>query len=96
MQRLLEGSHSINGKYITVKLQPLKKKVPPDPVRVHVQGISEETTADCLCFYLEKFSGVAVKNVYFGSNNNALAVFDEEPGNNLLAETIQGGHHVGL
>lgn len=79
-QRLLEGEHSINQKPITVKLQPPKKKVPPDPLRIHVQGLSEKTTEDCLCFYLEKFSGVDVEKVYFGANNNALVVFDCEPG----------------
>ena len=79
-QRLLEGEHSINKTPITVKLQPPKKKVPPDPVRIHVQGLSEKTTEDCLCFYLEKFSGVDVEKVYFGTNNNALVVFDYEPG----------------
>ena len=58
-----------------------KKKLPPDPVKVHVQGISETTTEDCLRFYLEKFSNVEVVKVYLGCNNDALATFESEPGN---------------
>ena len=57
-----------------------KKKLPPDPVNVHVQGISETTTKDCLRFYLEKFSDVEVVEVYLGCNNDALATFESEPG----------------
>ena len=82
LQRLLEGTHSINGKRITVKRQ---KKVPPDPVRIYIQGLSEHTTEDCLAFYLEKFcENASVKNVYFGSNKNAIAVFDTEPGRDAV------------
>jgi len=58
-----------------------KKKLPPDPVKVHVQGISEKTTEDCLRFYLEKFCNVEVVEVYLGCNNDALATFESEPGN---------------
>lgn len=58
-----------------------KKKLPLDPVKVHVQGISETTTEDCLRFYLEKFSDVEVVEVYLGYNNEALATFEHEPGN---------------
>ena len=57
------------------------KKVPPDPVMVHVQGLNlEKTSKDRLELYLEKFSNVEVKDIQFGSNDNALAVFDREPG----------------
>ena len=62
-------------------MQPPKKKVPPDPVKVHVKGFNlEEIGEECLGLYLEKFSNVEVKDVQFGSNDNALAVFDREPG----------------
>ena len=80
IQRLLEHPHKIDGQMITVVRQPPSKKVPLDPVRVHVQGISEKTTEDCLSIYLEKFADVDVKEVYFGCMNNALAVFEREPG----------------
>ena len=81
LQRLLEHPHTINGKAITVVRQRPKKKLPLDPVRMHVQGLSETTTEDCLRFYLEKFSDVEVEKVCFGSKNNALATFEAEPGN---------------
>ena len=82
LQRLLEGTHSIDGKRITVKRQ---KKVPQDPVGIYIQGLSEHTTHDCLSYYLEKFcNNASVKNVYFGSNRNALAVFDTEPGKDAV------------
>lgn len=59
--------------------------MPPDPVRIHIQGLSELTTEDCLSFYLEKFSdNASVKNVYFGNNKNALVVFDTEPGRDAV------------
>ena len=57
------------------------KKVPLDPLRLHVQGISETTTEVTLSFYLEKFADVEVEEVYLGVKNNALAVFESEPGN---------------
>lgn len=81
MERLLEKPHKINGKAITVARQLPKKKLPPDPVKVHVQGISETTTEDCLRFYLEKFSDAEVVDVHLGCNNDALATFETEPGN---------------
>ena len=81
LKRLLEGKHSIDGKPITVTRQRPLKRLPPDPVRIHIQGLSEKTTKDCLSFYLEKFSGNAlVTKVFFGANNNALVVFDAPPG----------------
>ena len=81
MKRLLEGEHKINKEPIKVRIRPPKKKAPPDPVRVHVKGLDlEKTTKDCLGLYLEKFSMVDVKEVHFGLNDNALAVFDQEPG----------------
>ena len=62
-------------------MQPPEKKVPPDPVMVHVQGLSlEKTGKDCLELYLEKLSYVEVKDIQFGSNDNVLAVFDSELG----------------
>ena len=80
--RLLEGTHSIDGKRITVKR---KKKVPQDPVGIYIQGLSEHTTQDCLSYYLEKFcNNASVRNVYFGSNRNALALFDTEPGKDAV------------
>ena len=81
LERLLKKPHKLNGKDITVARQLPKKKLPPDPVKVHVQGISETTTKDCLRFYLEKFSDAEVKEVYLGCTNNALATFASEPGN---------------
>ena len=77
----MEGSHKIDETHVEVRLQPPKKKVPPDPVMVHVQGLNfEKTSKDCLELYFETFSNVDVKDVRFGSNDNALAVFDREPG----------------
>ena len=73
--------HVIYGNVITVVRQLPKKKLPLDPVKVHVQGISETSTEDCLHFYLEKFSDAEVMGVYLGCNNDALAIFESEPGN---------------
>ena len=81
LERLLEQPHKINGKAITVARQLPKKKLPLDPVKVHVQGICETTTKDCLRFYLEKFSDTEVVDVHLGCNNDALATFESEPGN---------------
>lgn len=60
--------------------QPPKKKVPLDPMKIHVQELNETTSEDCLRFYLEKFTKVEVAEVFKGYNNNALAIFDAEPG----------------
>ena len=43
-------------------------------------GLNEKITEDCLLFYLEKYSGVEVKEVIIGCNNNAVAIFEAEPG----------------
>ena len=84
LQRLLEEPHKIDGHIITVIRQPPPKKVPLDPLRVHVQGLSVTTSKDCLSFYLEKFADVEVEEVYLGVKNNALAVFESEPGNSQI------------
>ena len=79
--RNLEKPHKIDDQVITVVRQLPKKKLPLDPVRIHVQGISETTTKDRLRFYLEKFTDVEVQEVYLGCKNNALAIFESELGN---------------
>ena len=85
LKRLLEGPHTIDKKPLKVIKQPPKKKVPLDALKVHVQGLNEKTTKDSLWLYLEKFSKVDVTEVYMGCNNNAMAVFDAEPGNNTYS-----------
>ncbi|RMX48337.1 hypothetical protein pdam_00011104 [Pocillopora damicornis] len=88
LQRLLEGPHKIDDRIITVVRQPPPKKVPLDPLRLHVQGISKTTTKDCLSFYLEKFAEVAVEEVYLGFKDNALAVFESEPDFESLLQKV--------
>ena len=80
LKRLREGPHTIDEKPLKVINHPPKKKVPLDPLKVHVQGLNEKTTQDSLSLYLEKFSKVDVTEVYMGCNNNAMAVFDAEQG----------------
>lgn len=85
LKRLLDGPHTIDKKPLKVINQPPKKKVPLDPLKVHVQGLNEKTTKDSLWFYLEKFSNVDVTEVYMGFNNNAVAVFDAEPSKKIYS-----------
>ena len=85
LKRLLDGPHTIDKKPLEVINQPPKKKVPLDPLKVHVQGLNEKTTKDSLWFYLEKFSNVDVTEVYMGFNNNAVAVFDAEPSKKIYS-----------
>ena len=85
LKRLREGPHTIDEKPLKVINQPPKKKVPLDPLKVHVQGLNDETGRDSLRLYLEKFSKVDVTEVYMGCNNNAMAIFDTEPGNNTYS-----------
>ena len=80
LRRLHEGPHTIDERPLKVINQPPKKKVPLDPLKVHVQGLNEKTTKDSLWLYLEKFSKADVTEVYMGCNNNAMAVFDAEQG----------------
>ena len=83
LKRLREGPHTIDEKPLKVINQPPKKKVPLDPLKVHVQGLNDETGRDSLRLYLEKFSKVDVTEVYMGCNNNAMAVFNAEPGKKI-------------
>ncbi|CAH3042637.1 unnamed protein product [Pocillopora meandrina] len=92
LQKLLHQSHSINGKVISVKKEPLKKKVPLDPIRVQVRGLNEKITEDCLLSYLEKYSGVEVKEVIKGCNNNAVAIFEAEPDFESLFSKVHGNN----
>ena len=80
LEKLLHQSHFIDGKVISVKKEPPKKRVPLDPIRVLVRGLNEKITEDCLLFYLERCTDVAVKEVTKCFNNNAVAVFEAEPG----------------
>ena len=84
LKRLLDGPHTIGKTPLKVINQPPEKKAPLDPLKVHVQGLNEKTTKDSLCFYLEKFSSLDVIEVYMGCNNNAMAVFDAEPGKKYI------------
>ncbi|XP_022787787.1 poly [ADP-ribose] polymerase 14-like [Stylophora pistillata] len=90
LQKLLHQSHSINGMVISVKKEPPKKKVPLDPIRVQVRGLNEKITGDCLLLYLEKYSGVEVKQVIKGCNNNAVAIFEAEPDFESLFSKVHG------
>ena len=91
-KRLLRpDSHFVNNVPLTVVKQPPKKKIPFDPVRLHVQGFKEGVVIkrDHIQNYLEKFCDVFVTDVRFGSNNlNALVVFDAEPGSCLIQPTL--------
>ena len=80
LKRLVEGSHIIDKKNVTVIRQPPKKKIPLDPLKVHVQGLNETTSEDCIRYYLETCPSVEVTEVYKGYNNNALVSFNTEPG----------------
>ena len=64
LKRLLDGPHTTGKKPLKVMNQPQKKKVPLDPLKVHVQGLNEKTTKGSLWFYLEKFSNVHVTGVH--------------------------------
>ena len=88
LKRLREGPHTIDEKPLKVINQPPKKKVPLDPLKVHVQGLNDETGRDSLRLYLEKFSKVDVTEVYMGCNNNAMAVFNAEPGKKNIFVTF--------
>lgn len=79
--RLLERPHVIGNKPIKVIKRPPKKKIPLDPLKVHVQGLKEGTSDDSLFYYLDKFSDVDVSKLQMGCNNNAMVVFVNEPGN---------------
>ena len=85
LKRLCEGQHTIGKKPLKVINEHPKKKVQLDPQKVHVQGLNENTSKDSLSFYLEKFSNVDVTEVYMGCNNNAMAVFDAEPGKKIYS-----------
>lgn len=90
LQKLLQTSHFINGKAISVERLPPKKKLSPDPFRLYVRGLNEKTTEDCLLFYLEKFSDVEVKEVIRGCDGKALAIFAAEPDFKSLFDNVHG------
>lgn len=92
LQKLLQTSHFINGRTISVQRLLPKKRLPPDPLRVYVRGVNEKTTEDCLLFYLEKFSDVEVKEVVCGWDGKAMAIFASEPGNELQVLFLHFAH----
>lgn len=84
LKRLLERPHVVGDKPIKVIKRSPKKKIPLDPLKVHVQGLKEGTLDDSLFYYLEKFSDVDVSKLQMGCNNNAMVVFVSEPGNDTI------------
>ena len=79
-----KGKHIIDQTELTVSLRPPVKKLPPDPCRLHIKGLSEKTTADGLMSFMEVASGLDVLNVDFGTQNNAVVTFEGMPGNKLF------------
>ena len=52
--------------------------------KLFVQGISAETTKDCLQLYIERISDLDVKDIQYGGksgeNDNAIVTFDSTMG----------------
>ena len=80
-----KGKHIIDQTELTVSLRPPVKKLPPDPCRLHIKGLSEKTTPDGLLSFMEVASGLDVLNVEFGTQNSAVVTFDGTPGNKLFS-----------
>ena len=57
------------------------KKLPKDPLKLLVRGLSDKTTSDSLLFYMEAISEREVCDVIRGDGDNALVSFTEKPGN---------------
>ena len=80
-----KGKHIIDKAALTVSLRRPVKKLPPDPCRLHIKGLSEKTTPDGLLSFMEVASGLGVLNVEFGTQNNAVVTFDGTPGIKLFS-----------
>ena len=80
-----KGKHIIDQTELTVSLRPPVKKLPPDPCRLHIKGLSEKTTADGLLSFMEVASGLDVLNVDFDTQNNAVVTFEGTPSNKLFS-----------
>ena len=82
-----KGNHVIDGCQLKVSLERPIQKLPADPCKLHITGLSERTTRDTLMSFMEVATGLEVLGVDFGAKANAIVTFDGAPGR--VAETHQ-------
>ena len=65
-----------------MQLKAKKPKVtfPKDKRKLLIENLNSKTTKDGLTNYVELITGLAVKNLVFGNDNNAMVILDDEPG----------------
>lgn len=74
---LKKGVLTLDGSELHVTIKKPAKKIPVDPKRLLVKGLSEATTRDALASYMEVVSGLEVLQVEFGEQGCALITFAE-------------------
>ena len=74
---LKKGVLTLDGAELHVTIKKPAKKIPVDPKRLLVKGLSEATTRDALASYVEVVSGLEVLHVEFREQGCALIKFAE-------------------
>ena len=74
---LKKGVLTLDGSELHVTIKKPAKKIPVDPKRLLVKGLSEATTRDALASYMEVVSSLEVLRVEFGEQGCALITFAE-------------------
>ena len=76
--------HCLEESSLTIRLMKkeiLKETLGEEDDKVLVDGISSETTTDCLKFYMERISDLDVKNITYGAQKmNAIVTFKSSIG----------------
>ena len=71
--------HCLEESSLTIRLK--KKESLEEDDKVFVDDISSETSQDCLEFYMERISGLEVKDIKYGSQKmNAIVTFKSSIG----------------
>ena len=76
--------HCLEESSLTIRLMKkeiLKETLGEEDDKVLVDGISSETTTDCLKFYMERISDLDVKNITYGAQKmKAIVTFKSSIG----------------
>ena len=77
---LEKGNLEIDGYLLQLRAKKPKVTFPKDKRKLFIENLDPKTTKDGLTNYVELITGLDVKDLVFGNDNNAMVILDDEPG----------------
>ena len=77
---LKQDKLELDGYLLQLREKQPELLLPPDRKKLYVENINPNTSKDSLWNYMEVTAKLAVSDIQFGDNKNALITYSEEPG----------------